>query len=59
MITMTNKSVMTFISVNKIAVCLSDGQTRYKVVILNTLDDIIVDTVLALFKNVYFVCELI
>ena len=35
-----------------------DGQTRYKVVILNTLDDIIVDTVLALFKNVYFVCEL-
>ena len=35
-----------------------DGQTRYKVVILNTLDGIIVDTVLALFKNVYFVWEL-
>ena len=34
-----------------------DGQTRYKVVILNTLDGIIVDTVLALFKNVYFVWE--
>ena len=40
--------------------CVSlDQMARSKVIILNTLDNIIVDWVLALFKNVYIFCELI